>query len=75
MRDSNLFTLSFAGLADGAAEADEGVAAPKLSGHLQLLEPEQRLLGHRGQVVGRVEVVQRKVDDLEEGKSFALTAV
>ena len=69
-RDSNLLTLRLAGLADSAAEADEGVAGPKLSGHLQLLEPEQRLLRHCGQIVGRVEVVQRKVDDLEEAKSF-----
>ena len=65
-RDSNLFTLRLSGLADGSAEADEVAAAPELPCDLQLLEPEKRLLRHRGQVVGRVEVLKREVDDLKK---------
>jgi hypothetical protein len=65
-----LIRLRLAGLADGPVAADEGVVAPdhgRLASKLfQLFVAEERLLRHGRQVVGRIEVAEREIDDLEK---------
>ena len=65
-----LIRLRLAGLADGPVASDEGVVAPdhgRLAGKLfQLFVAEERLLRHGRQVVGRIEIAEREIDDLEK---------
>jgi hypothetical protein len=65
----NLVRFRLAGLADGPVAPDEGVVAPdhgRLAGKLfQLFVAEERLLRHGRQVVGRIEIAEREIDDLE----------
>ena len=60
-----MVSLCFAGLAYDAVAADKVDGAAKLAGRLKLLVADEGLLRHGSEVLRRVEIPERKIDNLE----------